>query len=485
LFGDESFYWLEGQFLSMSYSELPGWTAWMIRLGTSIFGNHYFAVRIISYLGFLSIFAGIYLINRLLKSNNNGHNNYLILFSIPLFVLVAVMALPDIWLVVFVVWIIYFLIQAVKRNRVIDWLLLGLIVAMSLNVHVRMWIWLFFAGLSFLICFNQKGELIKSALILSLPVAIMGMLPIMVFNYQNEFALFSFQFEQRHPWQFQWKNITFLLSQIIVISPIIFWLWLRQILTLKNHFKTNPIIAWILLTAILHWIFYAVMSLFVDGLRTTVHWLLVSYVPVLAVCSVVIKNKILPKKAIITGGLITLLMLSYFSFYNSQSSNIQARIFDNSLGWQELSVSIKRLQREHNTENLITDYFMTASELAFELDGINSIQVLTHPKNIKHGRQKQLKIMHILLENPQAYTKQALLIVEDSGIKLQEKGAYYMNLCQNFKQVQFLESVIIERSKKLFHIFKIHNQQETRKCKIPPLFYVEHKIIKDHIEISG
>ena len=59
LFGDEAFYWLEGQYLGLSYSELPGWTSWMIRLGVEIFGNNYFGVRIISFMGFLSIFPGV------------------------------------------------------------------------------------------------------------------------------------------------------------------------------------------------------------------------------------------------------------------------------------------------------------------------------------------------------------------------------------------------------------------------------------------
>ena len=36
LFVDEAFYWQEGQHLAAAYSDLPGLTAWMARLGTAI-----------------------------------------------------------------------------------------------------------------------------------------------------------------------------------------------------------------------------------------------------------------------------------------------------------------------------------------------------------------------------------------------------------------------------------------------------------------
>ena len=113
LFGDEAFYWLESQHLDWSYSELPGWTAWMIRLGTSVFGHNYFAVRIVSYAGFISIFCAMWLINRHFLQVKNV---YLIFTAIPILMLLAVMALPDIWLVVFVMWISYFLIKAVTEK---------------------------------------------------------------------------------------------------------------------------------------------------------------------------------------------------------------------------------------------------------------------------------------------------------------------------------------------------------------------------------
>ena len=46
LFVDEAFYWLEGQRLAAAYSDLPGLTAWMTRLGVMLGGDNPLALRL-------------------------------------------------------------------------------------------------------------------------------------------------------------------------------------------------------------------------------------------------------------------------------------------------------------------------------------------------------------------------------------------------------------------------------------------------------
>ncbi|HEX2082409.1 MAG TPA: glycosyltransferase family 39 protein, partial [Xanthomonadaceae bacterium] len=45
LFVDEAFYWQEGQHLAWAYSDLPGLTAWLTRIGVEIGGAHTLALR--------------------------------------------------------------------------------------------------------------------------------------------------------------------------------------------------------------------------------------------------------------------------------------------------------------------------------------------------------------------------------------------------------------------------------------------------------
>ena len=46
LFVDEAFYWQEGRHLAAAYSDLPGLTAWLARLGTTLGGTHPLALRV-------------------------------------------------------------------------------------------------------------------------------------------------------------------------------------------------------------------------------------------------------------------------------------------------------------------------------------------------------------------------------------------------------------------------------------------------------
>ena len=45
LFVDEAFYWQEGRHLAAAYSDLPGLTAWMTRLGGELAGHHAFGIH--------------------------------------------------------------------------------------------------------------------------------------------------------------------------------------------------------------------------------------------------------------------------------------------------------------------------------------------------------------------------------------------------------------------------------------------------------
>ena len=46
LFVDEAFYWQEGRHLASAYSDLPGMTAWLVRLGPALGGENALAVRL-------------------------------------------------------------------------------------------------------------------------------------------------------------------------------------------------------------------------------------------------------------------------------------------------------------------------------------------------------------------------------------------------------------------------------------------------------
>ena len=484
LFGDESFYWLESRFPSLSYSEIPGWNVWMIALSTQIFGNTYFGVRAFAFLGYFSIFFAITLIQRQLFKETKFVTSCLLILSVPLLTVVALLALPDIWMLVFVIWIIYLTIKAIQNQNKWTWVLLGVLLALAVNIHVRMWIWIFFAGIVYLYHFHDDKNTIKPLLLISFPIMLIGFIPVLAFNMENEFPLFVFQFSNRHPWSFQTENLYLIVSQVIVVSPIVLYLCVKTLRANTKAFSNQTVINWILSTALIHWLFYIITGLFADNVRTSFHWLLVSYIPVLIMSIGLIQNQRIVRWSIYSGLAFSILFLIVLILFKQPFSYWQSRFFDNSTGWKQLADEVSQIQKEYKTKNLITDYFMTGAELAFELNDSNNLKVLPHEKNIKHGRQKQLEVMGLLLNEPEKYNKHALLVIEDSAIKLSLKGGYYSELCDNFSQLHYIKGINNKQSGKLFHVFEVNNGADT--CELPPLIYAHHEAAENnHLKIKG
>src|SRR5687768_4275448 len=94
LFVDEAFYWQEGRHPAAAYSDLPGLTAWLTRLGVAL-GENTFALR----LPFLLIGAGVPLLMVHVASREYGAKTGwqagLLTLLLPLAGSLGLMALPD------------------------------------------------------------------------------------------------------------------------------------------------------------------------------------------------------------------------------------------------------------------------------------------------------------------------------------------------------------------------------------------------------
>src|SRR4249919_1012031 len=99
-FGDEAFYWQEGQHLAWAYSDLPGCTAWLIRLGVALGGEHTLAMRA----PFLLLGATLpWLVRRIAarwQGADAGWQAGLLAMLMPFSGMMGVLALPDVPMIV-------------------------------------------------------------------------------------------------------------------------------------------------------------------------------------------------------------------------------------------------------------------------------------------------------------------------------------------------------------------------------------------------
>ena len=473
LFGDEAFYWLEGQHLAWSYAELPGWTQWSIALGQWLLPPSEFSVRLPSLMAAFSIpWLGMMVSHQLqIQKTNQSHSDWhtgLLLLSLPLLALAGVLAIPDIWITFFALLTTYVLIQADQTLQRRWFLLLGLVLALGVNVHVRFWLLVGLAGIIYLWHCRHRKPAIIGLLAISLPLMLLGFLPILWFNYQHDFPLLTFQLQERHPWAFQPSHATFVLIQMLVTTPLIFLLCAQ--LTVK-HLSGQSFSTFIARLAMAHWLLYAVLGFFTDELRFNIHWVLSSYVLLLLLVATTPNlNRRWLSVCIGTGflaALAWLITLLYWHQPNTAMTKLNAQFTENSRGWQALATHTEEVKIAENLQQVTTDHFMTLAALQFYGKSDWQLKSLDHPMNSKHGRATQLQLMNMIRDSD----KQQLVVVEHTGMKLSQQIPFYRQVCQQLNGLEWVDSLSLEQGLKVYYFFR----SGTGRCQLPPIYYIDQQ----------
>lgn len=471
LFGDEAFYWLEGQWPSWSYTEVPGWTPWTLAVADWLLPQHHFFIRLPGLLAALSLpWLARHLSRQLGGDDLAGWLAGLFMLSLPLLGVAGTLAIPDVWLVFFTLLACVALTSAVNSQQRMPYAWLGLVLAIGVNVHLRFWIIVLLAGIGVLWQFRHDATVVKRFLIISLPVMLLGFAPIALFNWQHDFPLLAFQLQNRHPWAFQSAHLGFFVVQVLLTTPLVFalcvWVWRAPAVTNSQQ----KLVASLQFLAVSHWLLYAVLGFFSDNLRFNWHWTLASYVVllVLAANHRAIRGSF-KQAAWITGALghcLVLGTLLYWQHGQTPPSALNTRITNNAVGWQGLADKTREVLKQRNNKPLITDQFMTLSTLAFYAPQVTDSQSLSHPLNRKHGRERQLALMDRLLVSSDV---PAVLVVEQTAMDLTQRISSYQSWCEQLGGLQWLDQWSVKNGMKTFHFFAT----QAGVCQTPPVVYLE------------
>ncbi len=474
LFGDEAFYWLEGRNLAWSYSEIPGWTPWTLSLMDWLLPQHHFMIRVPGLLAAFSIpWLGVFITRSITNNHSNGWLTGLLLMTLPILGIAGTLAIPDIWIVFFTLLALWLLCQSIKTERHIFFICLGFVLALGVNVHLRFWLVILVTCIVVFWQLRQQKLILSLLLKVTLPLMLLGFIPVVLFNLQHDFALLSFQLKDRHPWDFQASHVNFFLVQIIITTPWVFYLCLKNLKPKTDNLSKNTLAQIIIFTAVVHWLVYAFVGFFSDTLRLNVHWTLVSYTMLLIVTefNLSISSRLMRWTLVtgITANLCLLLTLNYWLLTQTPDSNISKRITHHAQGWQQLAKHTDKLLLQNNQQTMLVDHFMTLAQLKFYSQKPSVIKTLPHPKNFKHGRAKQLEIMG-LMQNQS--TDPQILLVEHSALKLKEMITFYQSICKRLNGIKIIDSLDINHGLKRYHYFRTGTNNKT--CDIPPLVYYEY-----------
>ena len=464
LFGDEAFYAWEAAKPAWAYSDLPGMTSWLIRLGIEVVGYHAFGVRLLYVLiGALLPFF-IIRIARYFSSETQAWQAGLLSCCLPLLLPMGFMALPEAPLCLAALLCLDAALRLLGKSSSAACLELALGLFIGASTHYRFIIILLAGALGFTLAGGWR-QYRDPKLLLAILLGACAWLPLFLYNEQNDFAGWQFQFYERNPWQFSSRGLLHVPLQAIVTTPIFYaaLLWCLWHV-FKSWLQGEKMMGMILAAAGLPLILFAALAFFADQVRTSFHWPLQAYLPLIAVLPFFISKRFPLRQNKITGfiafsGILgVLIAASYFfmAIVPSFTATLAGKkpYPDNFVGWNEISSATKSLLKED--EILVADNFMLAAQLQFSFAGTRKIYVLDHPLNKKHGRARQLKAWHVDSDALMALKKETpvLIVIEESNTKAWLRDQWRAKLCTQFNSVKF-ESLVFGPGKgKSFSVFR-------------------------------
>ncbi len=447
-FGDEAFYWQESRHLAWGYSDLPPLTAWLIRLGESIAGHGLLGMRwpfllLGSLLPWVLVAFG-----RRAFDARTGWQAGLLCLCLPLAGSLGVMAMPDVPLTVAGAVAMLALLGAMDENRRRDWLLLGIALALCWMSHYRAAMFVIAGVLLFLLTPRGRAQWARGGFWLAILIAVVGLVPLVVSNWQQHGAGVAFQLIERNPWRFHADTLVQPLEQAVTCTPLLYvcLLWVAwRCWRRRGDGGPWDVIALLSLTFL---VVYFAAGLFADDQRFRVHWPLPGYLPLLAALPVLLREPSVARGWQMTakaGAVLALLVQVAGLFYLGLAAYPAgarwlgaARAIPTSfIGWRE-SADVTRAQLVDKPAILVADNFMMAAELDFQFNGQRAIYTLDSPLNVKYGRAPQVALwgMDETALRHDHPADSVLLVVDEHALRERERAAWLGSLCARVENLQ-------------------------------------------------
>ncbi|PTT61503.1 glycosyltransferase family 39 protein, partial [Stenotrophomonas sp. HMWF003] len=291
LFVDEAFYWQEGQHLAAAYSDLPGLTAWLSRLGVELGGAHVLAQR----LPFLAIGAALpWLVSRIAMrwfGAVAGWQAGSLTLLMPLSGTLGILAVPDVPMALAAV---LCLDAGARLLRTVDAasavkLALGLMIgALS---HYR-FIGVIVVGFIALLLLPQGRRTLRDPRVwVALAVGVLAWLPLLSWNADNHDAGLKFQVVERHPWAFEWSGLWFLVIQPMLVTPILCMaMWKVALAGTRSGGGARAQWRYFGLVGAVSTVAIFGLGFFTDVERISFHWPLPGYLALLVAVPVVLNG---------------------------------------------------------------------------------------------------------------------------------------------------------------------------------------------------
>lgn len=477
LFVDEAFYWQEGRHLAAAYSDLPGLTAWLTRLGVSLGGEHVFALRA----PFLFLAALVPLLVVRITSREFGERYGwqagCFALLLPLAGTLGLLALPDAMMALATLFCVDAgarLLREVNASAVLE-LALGL--TLGALSHYR-FIAVIGVGFIALLLLPDGRRVLRDVRVwTAIALGASAWVPLLAWNLDNADAGLRFQLVDRHPWAFHADGIAFLGIQALMVTPLLFvglmqagWRGRRATLPASRYFAC--------LGGLVVFGFF-VLGFFADTERVSFHWPLPGYLALLPLLPAALSRwpRWLRAATWLLAGLGLLAMLGYYtalSMPQVRARSAAEKFYQsNFAGWNDLADATRRKLAQMPTgTRIIADSFKVGAELGFALREPD-LPVLDHPINHKHGRAPQLRLWGLQHQGGRDWSKQpALLVVGITEVSYKDLLRRYHALCDMVGPLPPPQVLNVDHGRQRFALFALDSNRPGP-CTTPAMAWID------------
>lgn len=478
LFVDEAFYWQEGRHLAPAYSDLPGLTAWLTRLGVAMGGEHPFALRV----PFLFVAALVPLLVVRMTARefgaSQGWHAGCVALLLPLAGTLGLLALPDAMMALATL----LCMDAGARllREVTAAAALELAVGLSLGAlsHYR-FIAVIGVGFVALVMLADGRRALRDVRVwIAIALGAAAWTPLVAWNLGNADAGLRFQLVDRHPWSFHADGALFVIIQALLVTPLLLAALAHA--AWRGYFRSSlPASRYFALLGAGVVLGFFVLGFFADTERVSFHWPLPGYLALLPVLPSALRAW--PRALRVATWLLAAIgLLAMLGYYVAVSvPDLRARSAaekwypSNFSGWDQLAREVRR-QRERMPAGtqIIADNFKVGAELGFAL-GDPDIPVLDHPLNHAHGRAPQLRLWRLQHEGGRDWARQpALLVVAVTGVPYKHLLDRYHALCERVGPLPPPRVLNVDHGRQRFALFPLVENREGV-CTTPAMAWID------------
>jgi 4-amino-4-deoxy-L-arabinose transferase-like glycosyltransferase len=504
LYSDEIFYWQASRFPALAYSDLPFMSALLAGLGSWLFGDNPAAVRSLFLVMGCSIPGLIYWIARPITNGQQALESAALVFCLPLAAFLGLLAVPDVPMIFWGLLFIGFLERATRLDNLRWWFLAGVVAALGLSTHYRFALYILAALLYLLLCRAHWQHWRSARLWMAVAIAALGLYPALSFNLVNDLSGLDYHLLSRHPWRFQVNGLLHPVIQSVIVTPLLYGLLWFTLYWLVQRARNGDNRAGLLAAfAAVNLFTYLILAPWSDATRTTEHWPLSGYLPLLVFAPAALRlmyahlcedwsPRVARRLTLAVPALGLIGSLVLFAGIGSQGFNQQLQnvlgtgVLSNKMaGWQPMTQHLSALLSSNYLPAptvIVTDNYYTSAQIKFADEKL-AVFTIDKDKTVRDGRATQYAIWakdEIGLRQ-QMSGHDAIFITEDSTLNYDEMLEVMNRACDLFGNVSLIDQLFLYQGDKVFSFYlgqtiapDSAERNSAQRCQTPSLVWLDY-----------